>query len=132
MEHFFTKLITGSFLSILAIVLGTLLIQLYEFLVGFSILLKLDGQVHHNFLTVCSDMIFRIISVVGLKCFFNGFAVKVELTDLKVDLGDRHFTQILVKLDFLLVKDRIGILLPDLFYEIKGRIHFVIIGLDFL
>jgi hypothetical protein len=77
-------------------------------------------------------VIFGIISVVGLECFLNGFAVKVELTDLKVDLGDGHFAQILVKLDFLLVENRVWILLPYLLYQIKGCIHLVVIGLDFL
>lgn len=61
-------------------------------------------------------MIFGIISIVGLECFLNGFAVKVELTDLKVDLGYGHFAQILVKLDFLLVENWVWILLPNLLY----------------
>ncbi len=130
MEHFFTELITGKFFAILTVVFGTFEIHLIDFLSPRLVLLNLNSDFHHDLFTKRTNAIILIVFAVGLDCSFDSFAVKIQLSEFLIDLGDGHFAQVLVKLYFVLFKYRIRVFLPNLLYQVKGRIHFVVIGLN--
>lgn len=57
--------------------------------------------------------------------------IKIELSKLLINLRDGHFADILVKINFFFLKNRIGVLFPNFLNQVKSSIHLIVIRLDF-
>ena len=78
------------------------------------------------------DSVVWIILLLTFKGFFDGSNISLELCKINFNLAYWHFGSELIHIDFILFKNWVLILLPNLLYYVQPCIHFVVLRLNLL